>query len=65
MEEATKTVEGFFGPKQMTKAEFVKQWADHFAQVAYLTNSHAEALEVMAMQERIKAMAAAKWDNLK
>lgn len=61
----TKTVEGYFGPKQVTREQFVTQWKDSFWQFFHLTNTTDEFKEFEVMRERIAVLAGMKWDNLK
>lgn len=61
----TKTVESFFGPKQVTREEFVKQWRSEFNQYMYLASSTDELNELAQMQSRIAAMAGTTWDRIK
>lgn len=64
-DEATKTVEGHFGPKQVTRNEFVKQWTTHFGQVFHLAATPAEFDELQAVKQRIAQLAGNRWDQLK
>lgn len=61
----TKTVDGYFGPKQVTRDEFVTQWVSHFNQTLHLADNVAELEELDTMALRIKALAGAKWDRMK
>jgi hypothetical protein len=63
-EAATKTVAGFFGPKQVTREEFVKEWTSHYGQVFHLAKTTAEYDELFAFKQRIAALAGAQWDKL-
>jgi hypothetical protein len=60
----TKTVQGYFGPKQVTREQYVKQWTDHFGEVYHLTSTTAEYDELTAMKARIADLAGQKWDGL-
>lgn len=62
-DEQTKEVDGYFGPKQVTRAEFVRQWTMHFGQVFHLADSNAELKELAAMEARISEMAGVRWDQ--
>jgi nitrate/TMAO reductase-like tetraheme cytochrome c subunit len=64
MADATKTVDGFFGPKQVTRAEFVAQWASHFGQTLHLCATTAEFDELEKMKKRILELAGAQWDRI-
>ncbi len=61
----TKQVDGYFGPKQVTRAEFVAQWVQHFNQVLHLADNVAQLEELDTMSLRISELAGAKWDRLK
>lgn len=61
---ATKTVEGTFGPKQITRDDFVKRWTEHFGEVLWLANSTAEYEELRAMKRRIAELAGAAWERI-
>jgi hypothetical protein len=61
----TKTVQGFFGPKDITREEFVKQWADHFGQFYHLPETSEQMAELDAMKARLQTLAGEKWDKLK
>lgn len=61
----TKTVHGHFGPKQITRDDFIKQWKDHFGQCYNLCEQTGDFKEIDAMKERIAEMAGRNWDNLK
>jgi len=65
VEMTTKTVDGYFGPRQVTREQFISQWTQHFSQVLHLTNTVAEFDELKVMQARIAALAGQKWDGLK
>jgi hypothetical protein len=62
---ATKTVEGYFGPKQITREEYVKQWTSHFSQMYHLIDSSEDIKELDAMKEKLSKMAGVKWDRIK
>lgn len=64
-EQQTKTVDGHFGPKRVTREQFIQRWADHFAECVHLTDTTAEFDEFVGMKQRIKELAGAKWDRLK
>lgn len=61
----TKTVAGYFGPKQVTREAFVAQWVEHFQQVYHLSDTTAEFTELRTMRDRIAELAGSKWDKLK
>lgn len=61
----TKTVDGYFGPKQVTREAFVAQWVEHFQQVYHLANTTAEFTELRTMRDRIADLAGLKWEGLK
>jgi len=61
----TKTVYDYFGPKQITRAEFIKQWVDHFQQFYHLGENVDQLNQLAAMQTRITELAGRKWDDLK
>jgi hypothetical protein len=65
MTNTTKTVSGYFGDKQVTKEEFVKQWHTQFVQFLHLANTGKELDELDMMMHRIDELAAAKWDAIK
>lgn len=62
---ATKTVGGYFGPKQVTQDEFVAQWTQHFDQFYTLPNTRDALEELDRMKARISAMARERWNNIK
>lgn len=64
-EATTKTVHGYFGPKQVTRDEFVKQWTSHFGEAMHLADTTAEFDELQGMKQRIAELAGAKWDRIK
>jgi hypothetical protein len=61
----TKTVDGYFGPKQVTREAFTAQWVEHFQQVYHLADTPAEFTELRTMRDRIAVLAGQKWDGLK
>ncbi len=61
----TKTVQGFFGPKAVTREEFVKIWADHFGQLYQLPETSEQMAEMDVMKARIETLAGERWDKLK
>lgn len=61
----TKTVQGYFGEKQVTKEEFVKQWHEQFVQFLHLANTGSELDELDMMMRRIDELAGNKWDAIK
>lgn len=63
--EATKQVEGYFGPKQVTREEFIKRWTGHFTEFFNLAEASSEYEEMKRMQERMAALAGRKWDKIK
>lgn len=65
VEKDTKTVEGYFGPKQITREAFTAQWVDHFQQIYHLADTTAEFDELQAMKDRLAVLAGQKWDKLK
>lgn len=60
----TKTVDGYFGPKQVTREAFVKQWVEHFQQFYHLADTTAQFDDLKTTQLRIAALAGQKWDRL-
>jgi hypothetical protein len=60
----TKTVAGYLGPKQVTREQFVKQWADHFSEFYHLPETSEEFSSMQAMKTQIAEMAGRKWDAL-
>ena len=44
--ETTKTVEGTFGPRQVTRDEFVNRWAGHCDQMFHLAHTTAQYHEL-------------------
>jgi hypothetical protein len=68
MEQATmntKTVEGYFGPKQVTRDEYVRQWTDHFSQILHLAGTTEEFKQLEIVRIQIAGLAGQKWDGLK
>lgn len=68
MEQATvntKTVDGYFGPKQVTRDEFVKQWKNSVNELFYVTTTRDDHERVLAIQATAAEMAGRKWDELK
>ncbi len=61
----TKTVQSFFGPKEITREEFIKQWKDQFTQFFQLSDTVEEFKEFKGVQHNIERMAARKWDMMK
>lgn len=60
----SKTVEGTFGPKKITREDFVKRWSGHFDQMFNLANTTAEYEEMKKMSERVRELAGASWDRI-
>ncbi len=61
----TKTVDGYFGPKQVTREAFTAQWVEHFQQLYHLAGTSAEFTELRTLRDRIAELAGQKWDGLK
>lgn len=61
----TKTVEGHFGPKQITREDFIKRWSSHFNQMFNLANTTAEYEELKQVSQRVSELAGASWDRIK
>lgn len=61
----TKTVEGYFGQKQVTRDEFVKQWKSSVNELFYVTTTRDDHERVLAIQASVAEMAGRKWDELK
>ena len=61
----TKTVEGTFGPKQVTQEEFVRRWTNIVSEVGYICETSADYRALEAMQSTIKALAERKWETIK
>lgn len=61
----TKTVSSYFGDKQVTREEYVKQWTSHFGQLFHLAMTTREFDELEVMKIRIVEMAGNRWDQLK
>ena len=61
---ATKTVEGTFGPKQITREDFVKRWTSHFSQIFLLADTTSEYEELKNMSVRLEQLAGAAWDRI-
>jgi len=61
----TKTVEGYFGPKEVTREAYVSEWVQHFQQVTHLAGNMADLAELGKMSDRVAEMAGKKWDSLK
>ena len=59
-----KTIEvgGFFGPKQITREDFVKQWTDHVNQLHRLSFDHFD--EFCKIAGRVSEIAGQEWDRL-
>lgn len=64
MTQATKIIEGYFGPKQITRDEFIKRWTGHFSELFYLARSSEELTELTVVSKRIADMAGDKWDKI-
>lgn len=63
--ERTKTVEGTFGPKRITRDEFIKRWTtSHYGQFYWLANTLAEMEELKRYEARIAEIAGAAWDRI-
>jgi hypothetical protein len=65
MTSETKTVAGYFGDKQVTKEEFIKEWKSHFGQFFALANTVNEFDELKQMQSRIVQLAGNAWEAIK
>ncbi len=65
VEANTKTVDGYFGPKQITREAFTAQWVEHFQQMYHLAETTAEFDELTTMKFRLAVLAGQKWDKLK
>lgn len=61
----TKTVQGTFGPKQITKDEFVKQWTNSIAEIGYICETGDDYRTLQAMQEQVRKLAERKWEMIK
>jgi hypothetical protein len=61
----TKTVAGYFGDKQVTKEEFVKEWKSHFGQLFALASTTNEFEELKQMQQRVIQLAGNAWESIK
>lgn len=62
----TKTVEGTFGPKQITREEFVKRWASQVIEISFgLAQTSADYKALEAVKAQVEEMAGRKWDGLK
>lgn len=61
----TKQVDGYFGVKQVTREEFVRQWTDHFMQFYSLPCDATEMRELDRIKSRLAEMAGRAWDDIK
>lgn len=59
----TKTFDGFFGPKQVTKDEFIKQWLDTTHQYSSLFYRLGKGDELISFQCDLEDAAAKAWDD--
>lgn len=60
----TKEVQGFFGPKQVTREDFIKQWRTHAADVYSLTLTTEDYEAVKALLNTVAEMAGRKFDAM-
>lgn len=59
-----KTVEGYFGPKQLTREEYTKRWTDHARELFSLSNTANDHNEIQTMIARVSVLAGASWDRI-
>lgn len=60
----TKTVQGYFGDKQVTRAEFISQWTNTTHQYWHIAVTGDDAEKVDTILALVKEMAAKKWDAM-
>lgn len=61
----TKTVQGFFGPKQVTREEFIKEWTSHFMEFYSLCETTQDFAELDAIKVKMIDLAGKRWDSMK
>ena len=59
----TKTFDGFFGPKEVSRKEFIDQWLKTTHQYTQMFFSADEGTKLMAFQGELIEVAGKAWDN--
>jgi hypothetical protein len=58
----TVTVQSIFGPKEITRQQFVEEWRDHMRQLYGLSAAHFEEFAEMVL--RVEDIARSEFDRL-
>lgn len=61
----TKTVQGTFQPQQISREDFIKRWASHYAQLYFLADTTADYDRLVALGKEVCEMAGKAWDRIK
>jgi hypothetical protein len=62
----TKTFKAWFGDKEVTREEFVREWVETTYQYGHLFLANSDAPEkLVAFQNTIAELAGMEWDNSK
>lgn len=60
----TKIVEGTFGPKQVTRDEFVRRWENSVVEVGHLCQTTEDYQTYEAIRSQVREMALRKWETI-
>ncbi len=61
----TKTFDGFFGPKEVSRKEFIDKWIGTTGQYASLFYPAEMGEELLKFQQALQDVAGKAWDNHK
>lgn len=59
----TKTFDGFFGPKEVSRKEFINQWIGTTGQYASLFYPEEMGEELLKFQQALEKVAGKAWDK--